>query len=286
MRKGYYVKLTCEIGDKVEVEKHYDGRYGAPGVKREERKKKTPEEMAKQNRWRKLRDLRRLIEDNFRPGDWHVVLTCRPEERPSKEDAPKVIREFWKELKQAYKRRGWELKVIITCEIGERGAVHWHMIVNDVHDGTESTAGIIRKLWTRGRVYFNPMDDTGEYERLAEYIVKQTAARTEKRETIEKLSYMRSRNLVRPPVKKEKVPAKGWSKEPKPPKGWELVKGTLVNGINKFTGLPYQYYTLRRLGKEGQDADSGRIYRDKHKRPRKRHGPGDLPDADKTKKRR
>ncbi len=285
MHKAYYIKLTCMINDRQEVEKHYDLRYGAPGMPREKRHKKTPEEMAKQNLWRKQRDLRRLIELNFGPGDWHVVLTCRKEERPSKEDAPKVIRDFWGNLRAAYKRRGWELKTIITCETGERGAVHWHMIVNDMHDGKDSTASLIRKLWARGRPYFSPMDESGDYKTLAEYIVKETADRIKKEETVEKLSYMCSRNLVRPVVDKEKVEAKSWRKEPKPPEGWELVKGTLVNGLNKFNGLPYQYYTLRRLGKEEKNADSRNLHRHKPKRTGKGSRKSNVPDADKVKKR-
>lgn len=282
MNKRHYIKTTCRIRDRMEVEKHYDLRYGAPGMQREKRHKKTPEEMAKQNLWRKQRDLRRLIELNFGPGDWHVVLTCREEERPSKEEAPKVIRDFWAALRRECKKRNWELKTVITCETGKRGAVHWHMIVNDENDGKDSMAKLIRKLWIRGRPYFSPLDDSGDYKALAEYIVKETADRIEKEETIEKLSYMCSRNLKRPEVKKEKVEAKSWKKEPKTPEGWELVKGSLVNGVNKYNGLPYQHYTLRRLK---TDDDRRSIYRDKPERTGKRNRKNHVPDADKEKKR-
>lgn len=241
-----YDKNTCRIKDKVEIEKHYSGRYGAPGMKREPKRKKTPAEMAKQNHWRKCRELRRTMELNFGAGDWHVTLTCRKEDRPTKEDAGKLIRYFRDKLRKIYKTQGWELKYLITCETGERGAVHWHMIVNNVHNTYTSTAKMIRELWEWGRVYFTPLDDTGDYRRLADYIVKETAKRIENEETVEKLSYMASRNLIRPKVQREKVRAMAWKKQPSIPKGWYLVPGTLVNGINKFTGLPYQHYTIRR----------------------------------------
>lgn len=279
MQNRYYIKQVCRIKDRMEIEKHYDCRCGAPGMPREKRGKRTPEQMARQNLWRKQRYLRRLIELNFGPGDWHVVLTCKKEERPSKEEAPEVIRKFWGALREAYRRRGWPLKIIITCETGERGAVHWHMIVNDRHNDKDSTAKLIRKLWTRGRTYFSPMDDSGDYKTLAEYIVKETANRIESEATNEKLSYMRSRNLTEPEIRKEKVEAKSWKKAPQAPKGWELVKGSLINGINKFTGLPYQYYTLRKLGKEENYESRRHLHRDKHKRPRKRHGPDNVSDA-------
>ena len=258
-----YVKKSCRIHDKIEIEKHYDGRFGAPGMSRQPKRKRTPEEMAKQNFWRRCRELRRTMELNFGEGDWHVTLTCRPEERPDKEEAPKVIRAFRDKLRVAYKKQGWDMKYIITCEIGERGAVHWHMVVNNMHNAETSTAALIRKLWARGRPYFSPLDDSGDYKALAEYIVKETSKRVEKEETVEKMSYMISRNLVRPTVQEEKVDAVRWSKQPHVPKGWYLVKESLVNGINKFTGLPYQHYTIRK--EAGADADRGYLHRHKHK---------------------
>lgn len=249
-----YDKVTCQIKDKVEIEKHYSGRYGAPGMPREKKRKKTPEEIARQNYWRKCRELRRTLELNFGSGDWHVTLTCRKEDRPAKEDAGKLIRYFRNKLRKSYKAQHWELKYIITCEIGERGAVHWHMIVNNMHNSYTSTAKMIRELWEWGRVYFSPLDDSGEYGQLAEYIVKWSAKRMENEETVEKLSYIPSRNLIRPKVQRERIRAGCWKNPPSIPKGWYLVPDTLVNGINKFTGLPYQHYTIRRR-EVGTNAD-------------------------------
>lgn len=242
-----YITTTCQIRDKIEYAKYYFARYGAPGMAREKRKKPTPEEMAKQNLWIRQRDLRRLIELNFDEGDWHVILTCRKEERPDRDQAPAVIRKFRDKLRELYKKQGWDLKYIITCEVGSRGAVHWHMIVNNMENSRTSTARMIRELWTLGRPYFSPLDPGGDYKALAEYIVKETARRIEKEETIEKLSYMPSRNLIRPVVRKKQVRARRWKQEPVAPKGYYVVKDSVVNGINKYTGLPYQHYTVRKI---------------------------------------
>ena len=249
-----YDKVTCRIRNKIEVSKHYSGRYGAPGQKREKKRKPTPEEMAKQNHWRRCRDLRRIIELNFEGGDLHVTLTCRPEERPTKEEAPKAIRKFLRKLKAEYKKRGWALKFVITCEVGGRGAVHWHMIVNNEGNAETDTARLIHGNWTRGRPYFAILEYSGDYGKLAEYMVKEAGRRIEKGETIEKMSYSCSRNLKRPKERREKVKATAWAKEPRIPAGWELIPGSLVNGTNKFTGLPYQHYAIRR--KEETDAGS------------------------------
>ena len=241
-----YDKLTCRIRDRVEVSKHYSGRYGAPGMKREPKRKATPEEMAKQNHWKRCRDLRRLIEINFGPGDWHVTLTCAKDQRPTKEEAPKVIREFLGKLRAAYRKRGWDLKYVLSCEIGDRGAVHWHLIINNEHDQEADTAKLIREHWKKGRPYFSPLDESGEYGQLADYIVKEAGKRIDRGETIEKMSYSRSRNLKKPVEHRQKVRATAWKKEPTIPKGWEMIPGSLVNGKNPYTGLPYQRYVLRR----------------------------------------
>lgn len=248
-----YTKTECEIRDKKEICKYYPGRYGAPGMPREKKRKKTPEEIAKQNLWIRMRDLRRLIELNFTEGDWHVVLTCRKEERPGKEEAPQIIRGFRDMLRDAYKKEEWQLKYIITCETGSRGAVHWHMVVNNMHNDRTSTAKMIKSLWKRGRPYFSPLDAGGDYKTLAEYIVKETTKRVEQENTLEKLSYMPSRNLIRPEVKKKEIRANRWRKEPVAPEGYYVVPDSIVNGINKFTGFPYQHYTIRRLAEDGRD---------------------------------
>ncbi len=263
-----YIKTVCLIHDRAEIAKHYDIRYGAPGMPREKKVKETPEVMARQNLWQRKKYLRRLIELNFGEGDWHITLTCRPEDRPCKEDAPRLIRKFRDRMRKAYKQRGWELRYIITCETGKRGAVHWHMIVNDMHDGRDSTAGLVGQFWIWGRPYFSPLDDTGEYGRLAEYLVKESSDRIRREETGENFSYMRSRNLVKPVEKPYISRARSWRREPRMPAGWELVPGTLINGVNPYNGLPYQYYTMRRI----RDEDGGRLYRDGPARVRERAG--------------
>ena len=282
MKKRHYLKTECRIRNKIEIEKHYDLRYGAPGMPRHGKKKKTPEEMARQNFWAKCRYLRRLIELNFGEGDWYIVLTCRKEDRPSAEEAPKRVRAFRDRLRAEYKIRGWALKYIITCETGQKGAVHWNLILNDMHDNADSTAKLVRKLWKWGRPHFTALDDTGDYSRLAEYIVKETKNRIERGETIEKLSYCPSRNLTKPVVRTEKVRAEAWRKQPQIPRGWELVPGTLVNGKNKRFGLPYQRYTIRKKAEKEEPHEAGRhLHNRRNKGTRKGKRKGNVHNAHK-----
>ena len=247
-----YTKTECRINDKLEVSKYYPWRAGAPGCRRQKKINPTPEEMVRQNLWRRKRDLRRLMELNFKGGDYHVTLTCRPDERPDMEEAMRVIREFRDKLRKAYKRQGWELKYIITTETGERGAVHWHMICNEEQNDKTSTVKMIRELWKRGRPYFVPLDDNREYGQLADYIIKETSRRIEEGKTLEKLSYMISRNMIKPVERKKKVLAAGWAEKPKAREGWMLDENSVVNGRNPYTGMPYQHYTLYRIQERGE----------------------------------
>ncbi|MEG2103075.1 MAG: hypothetical protein RRY99_16365 [Flavobacterium sp.] len=249
-----YIKTKCKINEKIEVTKHYTTRKS---IEREERVNKTPEEMAKQNAWIRARDLRRTMELNFKGGDLHVTLTCSPDKRPTMDEALKVIRKFRDKLRGAYKKQKWILKYIITTELGERGAVHWHMVINNVSNDKTSTSKIIHELWVRGRPYMTLMDQDQEYKKLAEYMIKETSKRIAEGKTLEKLSYMCSRNLIRPVIETEKVRSSSWRKNPKAEKGWYVDEESLINKHNKFTGLPYQHYTLRKIAKRGGSCRNG-----------------------------
>ena len=246
-----YIKNTCKINDKIEIEKHYHWNCGAPGKKRSEKSNKTPEAMAKQNIWKRKNELRRLLELNFKGGDLYVTLTCRPDQRPDMTEALKVIRKFRDKLANEYKKRKWIFKYVITTEIGSRGAVHWNVIVNYMQDEKTNTWKLINKLWERGRPHYTPMDEERNYGQLADYIIKETSKRIAEGKTLEKLSYICSRNMVRPVIRKKKVDKRSWLKTPKIPKGYELVPDTLRNGINPYNDLPYQHYTIRKVQDRG-----------------------------------
>lgn len=76
MRCGY-IRWIWDCGNTREVEEKHTGRYGARGQKRQKRRKATPEEIAKQNQWKRERDVRRLIKWNFGIGDYWFTLTYK-----------------------------------------------------------------------------------------------------------------------------------------------------------------------------------------------------------------
>lgn len=122
------------------------------------------------------------------------------------------------DLKKIYKAQGQELKYIETAEIGERGAIHLHMVINDI-DIRE-----VKKLWSYGYVKAIPLDSSGQYRKLASYFIKYFQKTRGTTEQIQKKAYNCSRNLIRPIPKKEVMWGRVFRKEIKVPKGWYLDK--------------------------------------------------------------
>lgn len=236
-----YTKVTYDLGKVKEIQKYYPANYGAPGCPREKKRKKTPEEIKKQNETNKIRKVQRLILANFTEGDIHLNLTYKKELRPETlEEAAAQRAKFLRDLKRAYRRAGPDLKYIGVTEIGSKGAVHHHIIINNP-DGLNATK-LIQRIWPYGQQYQSPLYDDGEYEQLASYLMKD-----EGKEEITGTSYTSSRNLVRPEPKREKIFSKQWRDPPKIPKGWEMIRETLFSGTNPVTGYPYQRYMIRRI---------------------------------------
>ena len=241
-----YIKKTYDLGDVREVYRYYRGNQGAPGCPRGPKKKKTPEGVAKQNQKNKEKRVQRLILMNFHEGDWHLTLTYRPDERPeSMKEAKEQIQSFLGKMRAAYKKAGIPFRYIYVTERGKKGACHHHLIIEDINQGTIQTTKLVQKFWKHGNRSFIPLYQDGEFENLAAYIVKK-----ETKEEGAGCSYSRSRNLIIPEPKIEKVHAHRWRKEPKASKGWYIEKETLINGENPYTGNPYQSYRERRIRNE------------------------------------
>ena len=129
-----YIKKIWDLGRVRMVEKHYPGNYGAPGVKRSEKKKKTPEDVARQNRTNRVKKVQRLILANFKEGDWHLVLGYRKGERPETfQGAKERLKKFMDKMRAAFKRAGVPFKWIAVTERGKRGGCHHHLIIEDRH---------------------------------------------------------------------------------------------------------------------------------------------------------
>ena len=173
-----YVRKEWDLGEVRQIEKYYPGNYGAPGKKRRKKRERTPEDIERQNRTNRGKKVQRLILANFKPGDWHLILSYTKEKRPkSDEEAKKQIRKFLEQLRKEYRAAGHELKDIYVTEKGKKGAWHHHLIIEDIVDPPVVTAKVVQKLWKHGHPTFNPLYEEGEYQMLADYIVKKETKR-------------------------------------------------------------------------------------------------------------
>lgn len=242
-----HIKNTYRYKDVLEVERVHAGRLGKGGEK-EKRRRPTPEEMAKINERNAERTLRRLIHANFDPGDLWVTLTYRREERPTPGEAKRNLRNYLARVKKLWRKAGTELKYIVVTEYMAK-AIHHHLILNELPG--ENGYKLAARTWKAGGTNCKPLYDEGGYQRLAEYIVKETNKHFRDPGNPSKCRYSCSRNLVRPPKKTKILKSDSWPEEPRVPKGYYLEKDSLHNGINRL-GYRYQYYRLIKIRASGR----------------------------------
>ena len=247
-----YKRVTYQMDDIRMVSKYYPGNYGAPGLKRAERRHRTAEEIARNNERIRIRKLQRIILANFRTGRT-VHLTYRKEERPETiEEAMKQRKAFLKKMRKECQRAGIEWKFIIVTERGKRGqALHHHMIIEDVTAPLDLLRAI-SKAWNHGRVTSTKMEEEEDaFYTLADYLLKKET------KSGSGTTYSRSRNLVIPEPKTEIIRRKKWRREPKAPAGWYVVKETIWNAFTPG-GWPVQRYMMRKIVDKSESAANKR----------------------------
>ena len=84
--------------------------------------------------------------ENFKPGDLHLVLTYRKENRPAdKSLLKKDMQAFLRKCRAVYKKQGRELRYIWVCEY-ESTAPHFHIILPRIDPG------LLQDIWPHGNI--------------------------------------------------------------------------------------------------------------------------------------
>lgn len=280
---GYFMD-TWRFLNSNEYEYKYLGEFGRKGEKRKKREKPTPEQMKLQNQRNREKKIRRLIKANFAPGDLWTTLKYREGVRKTLEEIQKDMKNFWDRMRRAYKKVPQELKFIARYEVGGRGGIHIHILINRLRGG--DTDLLVQEKWTHGRASFQSIYESGGYEGLACYIVKQPEEESPEYEQLSLFPeeeqkalcrYSTSRNLVRPqPERKEyhRWTMRGLlEKGPEPTPGFYIDKSSIRTGVNPYTGMSYFYYTENRVKQiraadppgEGREPCTGRRNAGGHK---------------------
>lgn len=233
------VRYRHRGGDFVEVLEYHDGRYGAPGEPRKEKRKATPEEIEKVNQWNRERTCLRKLLNHFRERDYFVTLTYRKEERPEDmEEAKREWKRFCDRLRRRYRKAGVEMLWIRNIEVGTKGAWHIHCVLKRIQD----LDVFLTECWTKGKVIIQLIYQRGNMKDLAAYLTK--TPKTDKR--LREAHYWTSRNLPVPEPKKKVI--RGWKLEDavRVPGGYYLDKESLREGVSPY-GHRYRTYLLVRL---------------------------------------
>lgn len=167
--------------------------------------------------------------------------------------------DFLKEMRKLYKSLGIPFKYIHVMEIGKKGALHHHLVIN-TPEGVSQRA--ITKAWKgRGRTHFNPLDDTGQYAKLAAYLIKQSDGMLKDPDALQGKRWNSSKNLRKPTViRKEPIKDRGWyNRVAKLPKkladSYYLDGDSIQEGIHERTGYTFFSYTFVRINQTWKETE-------------------------------
>ena len=207
------------------------------GGKRKKKEKVTSDAVKKNNDMLALKNLTRLINLNFYPGDLHTTLTYAKELSP--EEANSELEKWIKRMRREYKKLDKEFYYIAVTEFKNK-RIHHHVVMNYID------FQVINRQWKMGRIRCTPLDKTRNYRVLAEYLIKETQKTFREPENATKRRWKPSRNLKRPVVKREWVSISQLFQnldDIKPLKGYEIDRDTLrkyTNPVTKLEHLEYQ----------------------------------------------
>lgn len=269
-----YIEKIYRSPHAIEHEFSFKGRYGAKGEKRAPRRKATKEQIRRQNLLNRIKRIRRTIRLNWEEGDLWLCLKYPEGYRLPLEEVEKDVNRFLSNVRRAYKKMGCPFKWYLRVEVGERGGIHIHMIVNRIWGA--QTDLLLEEKWrhqlkrrkiadrdTYGKVDWKSLYAAGGYGALAKYIAKTPEEDSEEYRQLslfdepekKRLCSIRcSKNLIRPePEVKEyyqRTMRKIIEEGPTPEAGYYIDPDSIVSGINPYTGLSYYQYTEYRISRE------------------------------------
>lgn len=239
-----YIKKEIHSGSVLEIEKLQNLKFHFKNTKRGPKISPTPNYMAKANERRAKKELARLINNNFLSGDMLITLTYAKDNRPkTPQETKNDIQNFLRNLKAAAKRKGKDLLYVGVSNFDYCGVPHHHLLLNHIFTDAE-----LQNIWFHGTINIKKLDNSGDYTKLAEYLLKHTNGIFQDHNCrVHAKRFLRSRNLKKPEVTITIIKSDSWRETPTAPKGYFLISNSIVTIFNEVTGYPYQYYKCIRL---------------------------------------
>lgn len=233
-----YIRKETKAGKTKMIEKHYSSRYGKRTARRPKQSKTSPA-MERVNQRMAENKLAVLLNANFKGGDFHVILTYRPNERPTPQEARKNLEQFTRKLRGVYRKQGREMQYISVTEY-QKAAIHHHVIIKAIEPEA------LTVLWLFGLVRVSPLDESGNYRKLAEYLIKETAQTFRSGQGASRKRWNESKNLIHPKTTVRIIKAGSWVDTPRPVKGYYIDKDS-INTWEDEAGRVHQSYILVKI---------------------------------------
>lgn len=236
-----YKRIIYTFKHSIEVYEYLDGKYGAPGKKRQKKRKATPEEIRIRNQWNRERKARHKLKTWFKKNDYMILFTYQKNRRPpDMKKAKKHLAKAMRYIRKQYKKAKQKMRWMANIEVGTKGAWHIHVVINRIRDADI----YIRNAWEHGAVTFKHLYESGDFAGLAGYITKTPETCERYGEHLRETSYHVSRNMPLQKPREERFVQ--WRKTPEK-QGYYVDKSTYYEGINGLTGYKYRYYTLIKI---------------------------------------
>ena len=226
------------------------------GEKRKPRMNPTPEAVARTNFRNAVKMLTAKLNHNFVPGDYHLTLTYEKVKAPA--DAKKCLDNFIRKVRSACKKEDVVLKWVAVTEYKQH-RIHHHLVISGIDVDT------LDRCWKYGRINVAPLDPSGNYHRLAEYLLKETEETFRQEGSPNKRRYSCSRSIVTPEIRREKISSRQVWEEIKPPKGYYVDEDTVRMYEHAILGVECKEYILISLdgsakGKRGKPIRPEKVY--------------------------
>ena len=241
-----YKHEVCRAGKTKQHTFYYATRCDAKEGSRRKKENKTPEAQKKVNSRQAEKKLTWIFNENFDGTSLYITWDYRKEERPEGRDELRAdVDKLLRDIRKTYRKEGKEAKYVWVAERGERGATHIHMVLNEID------AGKLKKCWNKGFITIKPLDDSGQYRKLAAYFIKYSEKTMKTCEGFGGRRYNSSRNLKIPIPQKTTVRSRNaYNHTIEIPQGWYLDKESVAEAWHEVTGFMYFTYTLIQDGRK------------------------------------
>lgn len=229
-----FIREICVAGACIDITLKYSIKSGRG--QRAAKSNPSREAVIRNNDKIAVKELARLLNSNFHPGDWHATLTYEGDE-PSQKEAKKELRNFIRRMGREYAKAKREFRWIAVTEY-KNHRIHHHVVMSYIE------SSVINEQWKRGYVKYSALDRSRNYRKLAEYLVKETTKTMREPGNETKRRWTSSRNLVRPIIKREIVHPSAMFEQPKAFKGYEIDQDTIHRYEHPFTGIEHLEYMM------------------------------------------